>query len=61
MAKESTEIDFLRTCMGGNDSGETGETSSGLAMVVGVAAKSEKLEESAVMKVSWETREAEEG
>ena len=51
LVKESTESDFLRAGRGFNDSGETGEASSVLA-VVGVAFISEKLKESAVMKVS---------
>jgi hypothetical protein len=46
--KESTEMDFLRTGIGLVDSGETGERSSGLA-VVWVAFESEKLEEPAVV------------
>ena len=51
LMKESTEIDFLRLVGGANESGEAGESSSGL-FVVGVAFKSEKIDESAVMKVS---------
>lgn len=51
LMKESTEIDFLRLAGGANVYGAAGATSSGLA-VVGVAFKSEKSEELAVMKVS---------